>query len=88
MQMARSLRLPVSGLRPAPAGVQALTINSLRSAWTPVLAVQSISHRQTKPNSEARNLRDILSIELVQNIGLVNRSPPKQLIHSYDSIKQ
>src|SRR5438270_634385 len=41
-----------SSIKPAPAGVQALTMNSLRSAWTPVLARLKPPNKQAKENSE------------------------------------
>jgi hypothetical protein len=53
-------------------------MNSLRSAWTPVLADPPEAHRQAKGDAEARlrqgsTGRVILSIELVQKIGQLNR---------------
>src|SRR6266478_8388365 len=42
-----------SSLQPAAAGVQALPMNSLRSAWTPVLADSKPTYRQAKEKSEA-----------------------------------
>src|SRR6266576_3472164 len=41
-------------IRPAADGVQALTMNSLRSAWTPFLAGPTDSLRQAKGETEAR----------------------------------
>jgi tellurite resistance protein TehA-like permease len=63
---------PAEGsIKPAAAGVQALTMNSPGSAWTPVLAdlSQLIS---SEGKIRSLNQRGILSIELVQNIGQVN----------------
>jgi len=50
-------------------------MNSLRSAWTPVLAGRPEAHRQAKGDAEARlhtrsKGRVILSIKLVQKPGL------------------
>ena len=51
---------------------QGSAINSLRSAWTAVLAGQSDPKMQAKGESESRRCTsDILTIELVQNIGQV-----------------
>ena len=58
-------------LPPAAGGVQALPMNSLRSAWTPVLAGRTQTDKQAKGVFEALSVGVILSIELVQNIGLV-----------------
>ena len=51
-------------------------MNSLRSAWTPLLAGLPKTHRQAKGGTEARPnqpfaVRDILSIELVQKTGQI-----------------
>ena len=53
-------------------------MNSLRSAWTPVLAGLPKTHRQAKGGTEARPnqpsaVRDILSIELVQKTGQITQ---------------
>src|SRR5579863_1380474 len=60
---------PAGGsIKPAAAGVQALTMNSPGSAWTPVLAgLKQLIAGEGKIRS--LNRRVILSIELVQNIG-------------------
>jgi hypothetical protein len=51
---------------------QGSAMNSLRSAWTAVLAVPMRPQMQAKGASESRRCpSDILTIELVQNIGLV-----------------
>jgi len=44
-------------------------MNSLRSAWTPVLARLPDSKTQAKADSKLASHRDILSIELAQNTG-------------------
>lgn len=49
-----SLRLPNLLCGRTAAGVQALPMNSLRSAWTPVLAGRGESYRQAKEDTEAR----------------------------------
>jgi len=62
-------------IKPAAAGVQALTMNSLRSVWTPVLA--GLSHlisRRRKIRSLHR--RVILSVGLVQNTGQATIASP------------
>jgi len=63
---------PAGGsIKPAAAGVQALTMNSPGSAWTPVLAGLDNSYAG-EGKIRSLNRRAILSIELVQNIGQVN----------------
>jgi len=58
-------------IRPAAARVQALTMNSLRSAWTPVLAGLKRFHYAGEGKIRSFNRRAILSVGLVQNIGQV-----------------
>jgi hypothetical protein len=65
-----------SYLKPAAAGVQALSMNSLRSAWTPVLAGLKRFHYAGQGKIRSLCPRVILSVGLVQNIGQVNRLPP------------
>jgi hypothetical protein len=60
-----------SCLKPAAAGVQALSMNSLRSAWTPVLAGLKPFHYADEGKIRSSADRVILSIGLVQNTGQV-----------------
>jgi hypothetical protein len=60
-----------SYLKPAAAGVQALSMNSLRSAWTPVLAGLKRFHYAGQGKIRSLCPRVILSVGLVQNIGQV-----------------
>ena len=58
-------------IQPATAGFQALTMNSLRSAWTPVLAGLKTIHYTGEGKIRSLHRRVILSVGLVQNIGQV-----------------
>jgi hypothetical protein len=63
-------------LKPAAAGVQALSMNSLRSAWTPVLAGLKRFHYAGEGKIRSLCPRSVLSVGLVQNIGQVSGEHP------------
>src|SRR5882724_1330725 len=70
-----------SFLKPLRTGVQALSMNSLRSAWTPILAGLKRFHYAGEGKIRSLSRRVILSVGLVQNTGQV-RWPPR-LSQSY-----
>jgi hypothetical protein len=66
-------------------GVQSLTINSLHSAWTSVLAAPPESQEQAKGDPKTRPhhafpAKAIISMELIRKIGQVNLTQAYQLL--------